>query len=240
MSTNSWRGRWKGREPAGDTHRRAREVVSPSGGIIRGKFPSRKNGRMVHHEGLLELDAIYLFETSPRIVRYREQPQSMQYPDGAKLHRYTPDFELVLVTGETVLIEVKPSRSLADDDVRHRLACVEAHLTRSATSFAILTEKDLREEPRQSSLRWLYHQATRLPPTADAMRAALRKHQSQFPTSIREAGALLIECSVDPYSLLLAGLLRCSLETPVSLDTSINLSSESEDDWFCLAPEFGF
>ena len=59
MSANPWRGRWHGRTPAGDIHRRAREVISPSGGIVRGKFPSRKNGRMVHHEGLLELDAIY-------------------------------------------------------------------------------------------------------------------------------------------------------------------------------------
>jgi hypothetical protein len=36
---------------------------------MRGKFPSRKNGRMVHHEGLLELDAIYLFEASPLIAK---------------------------------------------------------------------------------------------------------------------------------------------------------------------------
>jgi len=54
---------------------------------------------MVHHEGLLELDAIYLFETSPRVVRYREQPPTIHYADGAKLRRYTPDFELLLVTG---------------------------------------------------------------------------------------------------------------------------------------------
>lgn len=240
MSAHSWHGRWKGRAPDGDTHRRAREVISPSGGIIRGKFPSRKNGRMVHHEGLLELDAIYLFEASPRVVRYREQPAKIRYPDGAKLRRYTPDFELVLLTGEIVLVEVKPSFSLVDDDVRHKLDCVGTHLRRSSTSFVILTEKNLRDEPRQSSLRWLYHQASRLPPTTDAMRAALRKCRGQFPTTIKEAGALLTECSVDPYSLLFAGLLWCPLETPVSLDTQINLATESNSDWFCLAPGLGF
>ena len=94
MSENIWEGRWQGRSPFGDVHTRARTVVRPSGGIVRGKFPSRKNGRMVHYEGLLELDAIYLFETSLRIVRYREQPHTYLYPDGEKLRRYTPDFEL--------------------------------------------------------------------------------------------------------------------------------------------------
>lgn len=240
MSTHSWHGNWRGRTPAGDPHRRVREVVSPSGGIVRGKFPSRKNGRMVHHEGLLELDAIYLFETSPRIVSYREQPSTIHYPDGAKVRRYTPDLELALVSGEIVSIEVKPTRSLADDAVRHKLACVAAHLSRSATPLVILTEKSLREEPRQSSLRWLYHQAARVPPTADAMRIALARCHRHFPISIKEADALLAECGVDPYSLLFAGLLRCSLETPVSLDTQINLTMESDDDWFCLAPEHGF
>jgi hypothetical protein len=195
---------------------------------------------MVHHEGLLELDAIYLFETSPRVVRYREQPPTIHYPDGAKLRRYTPDFELLLATGDTVLIEVKPMGRLANGEVRHKLDRVATHLRSSVTPFVILTDKSLRDEPRQSNMRWLYHQAMRVPPTGDAMRVALHRYRSCFPTSIRESASLLAECGVDPYSLLFAGFLRCSLETPVSLDTQINLSMESDDGWFCVAPEHGF
>ncbi|WP_230369777.1 Tn7 transposase TnsA N-terminal domain-containing protein [Paludibacterium denitrificans] len=122
MSTNMWRGRWYGMSPQGDAHQRAREVVRPTGTIVRGKFPSRKNGRMVDHEGLLELDAIYLFECSPEIVRYREQPLTLTYPDGHRLRRYTPDFELVLRSGEIILVEIKPTRSLVNDEVQHKLA----------------------------------------------------------------------------------------------------------------------
>lgn len=124
MSSHKWQGTWRGQSPAGDTHQRSRIIVRPTGGIVRGKFPSRKNGRMIHHEGLLELDAIYLFEASPQIVRYREQPVTIKYPDGARLRRYTPDFELVLNTGEVVLIEVKPMRSLKDEEVIHRKKAV--------------------------------------------------------------------------------------------------------------------
>ncbi|CAJ0691475.1 TnsA endonuclease N-terminal domain-containing protein [Ralstonia holmesii] len=240
MSAHFWQGRWRGRTPAGDNHRRAREVISPSGGIMRGRFPSRKNGRMVHYEGLLELDAIYLFEASPRVARYREQPTTIHYPDGPRLRRYTPDFELLLVTGEILLVEVKPIRSLADSDIRYKLDCVATHLRRVHTPFVILTDTRLREEPRQSSLRWLYHRTPRIPPTPEAMRVARHKHRSHFPSSIREASTVLADCGVDPYSLLFAGLLWCSLEAPVSLDTQVNLSTELGNDWFCVAPEYGF
>jgi hypothetical protein len=111
MTTNLWSGRWNGRAPVGDNHQRAREVISPSGGIMRGKFPSRKNGRMVHHEGLLELDAIYLLEASPLVTGYREQPTTITYPDGDRVRRYTPDLEVTLDGGASVWIEVKPTAS---------------------------------------------------------------------------------------------------------------------------------
>lgn len=240
MSTNLWAGRWKGRSPLGDDHRRAREVISPSGGIVRGKFPSRKNGRMVHHEGLLELDAIYLFETSPRIVRYREQPASIHYPDGAKLRRYTPDFELQLASGAVILIEVKPARRLQDEEVRNKLACIDAYLRRSCRPFVILTDECISQEPRLSNLRWIYHRAARVPPTGDRARIALQSHREHFPTSFTAAATLLETHGVDPYSLLLAGLLCAPLEKTLSLETELELIEDPDHDWFFIAQEHGF
>jgi hypothetical protein len=240
MATHLWQGTWQGKSPAGDQHRRSREVVRPTGGIVRGKFPSRKNGRMVHHEGLLELDAIYLFEASPQIVRYREQPVTIKYPDGARLRRYTPDFELVLTTGEVVLIEVKPMRSLKDEEVRHKLDCVAAHLKRSAQVFVILTDEIIRQEPYLSNLRWVYHQAPRVSPSAEAGRTAVRRHRNRFPLPISTAVTLFGECGVDPYSLLLAGHLRCELGQAISPDTQITLATEADHGWFWISHEYCF
>ena len=70
----------------------AREVVRPTGGILRGFVPSRKNGRLVHHEGLLERDAITLFEAHHRVAQYREQPMTLQYPDGSAFTALHPGF----------------------------------------------------------------------------------------------------------------------------------------------------
>lgn len=240
MQNFLWCGLWNGRTPDGDAHQRARTVVRPTGGIVRGKFPSRKNGRMVHHEGLLELDAIYLFETSHRIVRYREQPMTLHYPDGARLRRYTPDFELVLDSGDVVLVEVKPIRSQRDSEVRHKLDCIAAHLHCTKRSFVILDEGHIRLEPRLSSLRWILHRAARIPPTDEAARAAVMRFQKKFPMSLREASVCFAVNNVDPYSLLLSGRLHCSLGAPMSLDTPIHLIEETNHAWFWIAKEFGF
>jgi hypothetical protein len=240
MSLNLWSGRWRGMTPEGDAHRRARNVISPSGGIIRGKFPSRKNGRMVHHEGLLELEAIYLFETSPRIVRYREQPLTIHYPDGAKLRRYTPDFELELVTGKIVYIEVKPMSSLQHEKVRHKLDCITEYMRRSETAFVILTDQIIRQEPRLANLRWIYHRSSRVPPTPDAISVAINTYRDSFPLSITAASTLLSAGVVDPYSLLLTGQLYCSLEQTISQETLIELNKEVDNGWFRIAQEQGF
>jgi hypothetical protein len=224
--------------PEGDAHRRTRNVITPSGGIVRGKFPSRKNGRMVHHEGLLELEAIYLFEASSRIVRFREQPVTINYPDGAKLRRYTPDFELELITGKIVYIEVKPVSSLQHEKIRHKLDCIAEYMRRSETAFVILTDQVIRQEPRLANLRWLYHQTSRIPPTADAIQVAITAYRHCFPLSIAAAAAVLKANGLDPYSLLLAGQLRCSLEQSISDDTLIEL--EADNGWFFIAQEYDF
>lgn len=240
MSSNTWRGRWNGLLPAGDVHQRSRTIVRHTGGIVRGKFPSRKNGRMIHHEGLLELDAIYLFETSPRIVRYREQMPSIRYADGARLRRYTPDFEVLLDTGETITVEVKAARSLADAEIGHKIDCIRTYYLRRSKVFTVLTEEVLRQEPRQSNLRWIYHQIPRVSPTVDAIRFALSDVQQALPTSLRHLVTLLDPRSVDPFSALITGFLNCRLDVPVTLDTQVELTKEDSHAWIFTTPKLGF
>lgn len=240
MPTNLWQGTWRGRSPDGSIHTRARNVISPSGGIVRGKFPSRKTGRMIHHEGLLELDAIYLLEASPLVETYKEQPRTLYYPDAEKLRRYTPDFEVVLATGESVLIEVKPSRSLACTEVQQKLACISAHMRRLDQPFVTLDERALRLEPRQSNLRRIYHRAPRRPLPISTCAAAVSYLANRLPLSIDEASKHLRSRGVDPYSLLLSALLRCDLDISFSTENLLYLSTEADDDWFRITQGYGF
>lgn len=240
MTSHLWQGTWRGLSPTGDAHVRSREIVRHSGGIVRGKFPSRKNGRMVHHEGLLELDAVYLFETSPRIVRYREQPELVRYADGAKLRKYTPDFELALDTGEIVQTEVKPRSSLEHEEVAHKIAQLHAHFDRSGRLFVVLTDEVLRVEPRQSNLRWICHQAPRVRPTRMAIQAAVRRMKDSFPMTLQDAKSVMRFCEVDPFSALMEGVLTCDLSGPISSETLVNPTEESSHEWFRIAHESGF
>lgn len=168
MSTTLWSRRWTGRASVGDAHRRSREVISPSGGIMRCKFPSRKNGRLVHCEGLLELDAAYLFEAHPRVALYREQPAPVLFPDGERIRRYTPDFELTLDSGTLIWVDVKPARSLADEAIRRKLRCIQDHMRRCERQFLVLTDEELQAEPRQSNVRTIWRRSSRTLPSRGA------------------------------------------------------------------------
>ncbi|HRM52436.1 MAG TPA: TnsA endonuclease N-terminal domain-containing protein [Ottowia sp.] len=240
MATSLWTGHWRGRAPAGDTHRRSREVISPSGGIMRCKFPSRKNGRLVHCERLLELDAAYLFETNHRVASFREQPITITYPDGARLRRYTPDFELTLANGLIVWVEIKPLSSLARAEVQHKVARVAEHMARIQQPFVVLNDTLLRQEPRRTNLQAIYHRASPQPRTVQASEAALRRCSHRLPAGLTDATQALAAAGLEPYSLLLAGALRCDLSAPLTADTLITINREDDDGWFRLSEEFDF
>lgn len=240
MNNNLWNGHWKGRTPLGDNHLRARNVITPSGGIFRGKFPSRKNGRMIHHEGLLELDAIYLLEASPQVASYREQPTTITYPDDGRVRRYTPDFEATLASGKSIWIEVKPSMFLCREDTRHKLNCVSEQMKRTQQAFVILTDDVLRREPRQSNARTICHRAERIRPTAALANTVLAQCVGELPASLAHTTQLLARHGLEPYSLLMAGLIRCDLDRPLSPHTQMTSSKETDDGWFWIAQEHGF
>lgn len=240
MPSVSWKRALSGRLAGGLIHLRAREIVRPTGGIIRGKFPSRKTGRMVHFEGLLERDAIYLFEASPLIESYGEQPATLHYPDGGRLRRYTPDFVLDLKNGDQILVEIKPVRSLEQADVRHKLAQVREFLQQQGQAFLVLTDAEIRQQPRLDNLKWLYQQTPKTIPSFIKNRIAVDRLAGQFPMSIQQARSLFAGQGCDPFSLLLEGWLHCDLSETVTYETSLYLSMENDHDWFCIAQPHGF
>ena len=204
---------------------------------MRGKFPSRKNGRMVHHEGMLEVDAIYLFELSRNVVAYREQATPVHYTDGARSRKYTPDFEVDLRSGASLLIEVKPEFFANSPETKHKLQCIHAHMDRVEQTFLVLTEQSLRQQPRQTNLRAIYHQADRLPPTEALVANAMARIRDQFPLNVRAANALLEPLGINACSLLTAGVVGCNVSAPFSLETDLYLLEEADHEWFWIAQE---
>ena len=195
---------------------------------------------MVHHEGLLELDAMYLFEWSQRVTRYRGQPITMPYPDGVALRRYTPDFELGLIDGTTVLIEIKPTANLQHSDVAHKLDCISHHLECSQQRFEIVTDQVIRLQPRLNNLKQIYHRAMRFPVTTASLGVGLQRITHKFPMHLHELSERLATQRITPFCLLLAGLIHFDLEQPLTQDTTLHLTEESTHVFLFSQKELGF
>ncbi|WP_321853614.1 TnsA endonuclease N-terminal domain-containing protein, partial [Paraburkholderia tropica] len=131
----------------GKSHRPVRRVVRPTGAAFRGRFPSTKSDRPVSFESLLERDALLLFEFSPGVAAYREQPLFTFYRHGDRMRKYTPDFEVTFVDAGTRLIEVKPDYKLRDTEEVDRLTCLAEHFQRLGTDFQVLSETEIRRSP---------------------------------------------------------------------------------------------
>lgn len=127
---------------------RARKVITRSGRKFRGKFPSRKLGRMVHFESLLERDAIAILEAAADIASYQEQPRRVEYSDGEVIREYFPDFQAVAVTGEVVDVEVKSSAQFHRNAIKKKFSAIWAHYWARGELLAVVTEHDLRGERR--------------------------------------------------------------------------------------------
>lgn len=109
---------------------RVREPVKPTTGRVVGYFPSVKNNRSIAWESQLEQKACYVFEFSPEIIKYREQPLSIYYRLNGELLRYTPDFELTLLSGELIYVEVKPGAKLQTQELQEKLGAIKGAVER--------------------------------------------------------------------------------------------------------------
>lgn len=240
MFKNSWKGTWNGDTPNGDSHRRSREVVRPTGNIMRGKFSSRKNGKMMHYEGSLERDANYLFETSPNILRYGEQPPKVHYPDGNRLRRYTPDFELVLNTGEIILIEIKPHLELEKQDVKHQLERITEYLTQMDRPFLVLTDDSIQREPRLTNLIFINSELPRIWPTEEAIHNIYQQYVNRFPMDFNQAKDLFAKHHFELSSLIVSGALTLDLDQAIHSETQIYSIKEHFHDSFWISIQYGF
>jgi len=134
---------------------KSRKVVTRSGRRYRGYFPSWKMKRHIEWESLLERDAILLFEFSRGVASYREQPEMIEYEFEGEIHRYYPDFEVILKSGEIIHFEVKPASKLTSAELIKKLSAIKLHYERMGRDFRILSSDQIQKYPRHSNLMCL-------------------------------------------------------------------------------------
>lgn len=205
---------------------RAREPIGRSFGNIRGKFPSRKMGRMIHWESQLERDAVLLFEFSPGILAYREQPIRIHYSLDGKTRRYTPDFEVTLHTSDVHFIEVKPLEKTLDPEESNRLRRIQEHFERDGNTLRIITEIDIRQPVLLENLRVLFRYR-RAALCAFDQRMARKRFNSADAITFRDA-ATLIGGDQEVWHLIDQEILTCDLRNEITSKTILKITNEGE------------
>lgn len=198
---------------------RAREAITRSNGLMRGKFPSRKMNCSIHWESQLERDAVLLFEFSEGIISYREQPLTTHYELDSKIRRYTPDFEITLSTGEVQLIEVKPALKLLAPKERLRFDRIKDHFSQKGYLFRFLTDKEIRHPTLLVNLKTLVRY--RSAPLSDFDKRRLINQLGGVRTiSLLDAFRIFKNTSI--WQLIDQKILFCDLRRPVNEQTIFN------------------
>jgi hypothetical protein len=175
---------------------------------------------MIHWESQLERDAVFLFEFSPGVVSFREQPIRTFYTLDGKTRRYTPDFELTLRTGVAPLIEVKPAERIARPDEARRFRAIEHHFACHGRPFQILTEYQIRQSELLENLRLAmrHRTGTYSPQTRRHYVQLFRKaRQMSFGTAALLAGGPEVV-----WNLIDQRLLFCNLRSIVTEHTLLS------------------
>ncbi|WP_257744489.1 Tn7 transposase TnsA N-terminal domain-containing protein [Burkholderia glumae] len=175
---------------------------------------------------------------SPLIRSYREQPEYVYYPDGDLTRRYTPDYEIETVSGQRILVEIKPASRLNEPRTRRKFDLIEAHLDRTGRAFAILTDKSIRQKPRLSNLRRLWRSAPLTPMRCDEIRRALRLLHLNDVRFFDDAVSVIGRGAVS--ALLMLGYLTFSLDSEITSTTEIFTHVENQDAWFFIEAERRF
>lgn len=205
-----------------------RKVVTRSGHKVRGFFPSVKNQRMVAWESLLERDAIVLFELSPGVISYEEQPSIELYYDGSVPRKYYPDFALTLQNGSIAHVEVKPKKKLASHLTYTRLHQIAANYQMQSRQFWILTDEEIRKQPRLSNLKqYAYHLKTVRSKALPIW--TLHELRSRGDWTFQTL-ATALDGAPSVFRLLASGLASCDLNKPIQHCTPIIFAEGDQEN----------
>lgn len=202
----------------------SRNALTRSGRGFRKRIPSKKLGRMVECESILEGDAALLLEHSPGVVSYQEQPALIQYWDGEQMRDYFPDFEAELLDGTHVHLEVKHSRKLAKPKIAGKYRAIATRYLQTSIQFRIVTELECQCEPLRSNLRRLNYLRTKMTTEPLPSLAELSCLLGCVPIPLAQSEAVLgFKLS---QRLLALGVLYADLTSKITKDTLVSVVPE--------------
>jgi TnsA endonuclease N terminal len=181
----------------------------------------------VEHESALERDFVTLSGFLDRHAAITSQPVTIEFLDGAKARRYTPDFLVDWSSGPRELVEVKYRKDLHTHWSRLKPGFVAARrwAHEHDATFRIATERRIRGSELENAKRLL--PLREAPLDVDAAQHVLAVGRSMH----RPTFGQMLAASQVPRALALAtvwrliarGALRADLSAPIGFDTILSL-----------------
>lgn len=235
------RASWRSKIELEKKNHSSRKAVTRSKQTPRGRFPSRKAGKMVDWESQIERRACYRFEFSSAVIKFQEQPQPIRFFHGDLWAKYTPDFELTLCNGEIWYVEVKPINHLRRPALKQRLSLASDWYKSNGYQFIVITDEELIHPVLESNLDFLRHYLT-YELDQPTVRYGL-SFVSQINTPTIDDLHKYFGDKATAYALLCNRLIYVDLSIPLTSDSKVYLPEEDSHETLLFsyrsAPDFG-
>lgn len=121
----------------------AAERLRTGKGFVVGEFFGEKLGRSVFYRSSWEHVVMQWCEHDKSVITYDYEPFIVPYNGGRK--HYVPDFLIELVTGERLLVEVKPQKLVDNEHVIKKLLAGELFAEERKLKFVVWSETKINE-----------------------------------------------------------------------------------------------
>ena len=180
-------------------------------------------GDAVQHESALERDFVLLVAFLDAGAAIISQPITIEFEDGVRSRRYTPDFRVTWSTGRSELVEVKYRADLRTQWTRLRPCFVAAReaAEKQGGSFRIATERAIRV-PMLNNARRL------LPLRAVPLDTTISEHALQTARSLSEPTfARIVDAMPCDRASALGAVWRLIAQGKLSVDLAAPIRPDS-------------
>lgn len=216
-----------------DGFKKSRNIVTRSGGILRGEFASCRYAKQIKWEECIEKDAVALLEFSSHVVNVVSQPFRSCFTIAGKTTSRTPDF-LIVTKFEKIILECKSKEMLNTPLVAEHLRVAKEHFESIGFRYHIATDESIRSGNALTNARRLLRYRMRpLQPIRESKRifGCLDIVKQELPTPTFSQAAEILNSETDVYVLIASGVLHIDFRFLIANDSNLffNPLKENQD-----------
>lgn len=166
---------------------------------------------------------MFSFRIFPFNLKFESQPTGIEYIDGSRTRRYTPDFKITKEGGLIEWLEVKPYKALGSKEFRDEFELKRNAYQQNNEKLILVTDEQIRVRPLLNNLQTLHRYAEiHVGDLQEKILQSVRLSQNLSVLRIAQQFGLLVgECIAICAHMVSIGLLLTDLENESFSEDSI-------------------